>query len=678
MSDFADLKEDVAEAAINASRNISNFVKRQYRLRLTNSCRVCNNFNLRGHDKTFPIGRLDLDYEDVRSTAQSGCPYCALMVTFIDQLPPGVARGRQVMLEYHDNAFFEMSFAYNESVKFEIFLPPGVQIPSWPQLRNSGTIAPHAGRRECFEFIRRKIRDCENHPECNGTSYSLLPHRVLDVGPPGDKTVKIVENCKDEGQRYIALSYCWGGHLPLRSTTSNISEMKKGIAWNELPRVFSDVVYVAWMLGVQYVWIDSLCILQDDKDDWEIEASKMAEYYSQAHLVVACSTSANPTVPFLARRDPYWLPLNFKFKDKAGASHDLKIQRVRRLRYMTYTALDHNRDKVHEHDFGLLSKRAWVWQENALATRIVHYTSHGLVFECKGDIGVYTEEMPDTPLPLDWIQSLPHSFAEHSDDSYKQWHELVKTYSSRDLTFHADKLPAIGGAAAAMRKILDSDYLAGLWRKNLFNDLLWHADTWGIEKTGAFTQPPPTPLDNGSPSWSWASLNGRLSYQFADEPCSTTRVFATVRDLQVETSKHSEFGQCRGGYIVLSAPALRANLSSTIPSGYYNYHLYHVESRQTIPESIADTILEVAYPEGESEGPGTIRRAGPNSDGYYGGIQGEILCVVLQQRGDTIFTLLLARSHIDPTSFVRIGYSRVDHAKLDVSRVSVMENIVIR
>lgn len=554
----------------------------------------------------------------------------------------------------------------------------GVQIPSWPQLRNSGTLAPHSARLECFEFIKKKIRDCENHPECSRASSFLLPHRVLDVGPPTGDVIKVVENCKDLGQRYIALSYCWGGHLPLRSTTSNISEMKSGISCDELPRVFRDVVYVAWMLEVQYVWIDSLCIIQDDKDDWEIEASKMAEYYSQAYLVVACSTSPNPTVSFLAPRDSYWLPINLKFTDKAEASHDVKFQRLRRLRYMTYTAMDHNKDKVHEHDFGLLSKRAWVWQENALAARIVHYTSHGLVFECKGDSGVYCEEMPDTPLPLDWIRSLPYSFVDHSGDSYKQWHELVKTYSSRELTFHADKLPAIGGAAAQMSKIIDSNYLAGLWRKNLLNDLLWNADTWGIEKTGAFTQPPPTPLDNGSPSWSWASLNGRISYKFVDEPYSTSHEFATVRDFQVETSKHSEFGQCRGGYIVLSAPTLRARVSATIPTGYYGYHLFHLESKRAIPECLADTILELGYIEGASNEPGTIRRAGLNNDDYYGAVQGEVLCVVLQQRDDTIFTLLLSRSQIDPTSFVRVGYSRVDHAKLDVSRLSVMENIVIR
>lgn len=126
MPDLAGLKEDLAEAGLQASRRISDIVKRQYRLRLTNACRVCNNLNLRGHDETHPIGRLDLGFIDVRSAAHSGCPYCTLMLTCIEQLPPGVAREQKVMLEYRDNAFLEMAFAFDETLKFEIFLTPGM------------------------------------------------------------------------------------------------------------------------------------------------------------------------------------------------------------------------------------------------------------------------------------------------------------------------------------------------------------------------------------------------------------------------------------------------------------------------------------------------------------------------------------------------------------------------
>ncbi|KAI1169647.1 heterokaryon incompatibility protein-domain-containing protein [Nemania sp. FL0916] len=751
MPEIAELKEDLTEAAKEASRKISNVLKRQYRLRLTSACRVCNNLNLQYHDETHPIGQLDLRLADIRSAAtatDAGCPYCKVVLTCVDQLMPGAKGDFKVMLQYHENGYFELMLGFEERLKFEIFLPPGTHIPSWPQLRNSGTIARHSGHQQCFEFISQKIRDCEAHPQCQrpSSSSSFLPHRVLDVGSlsstiSNSQTIKILENCRVPGQKYIALSYCWGGHLPFKTTLSNISTLTTvGVPFSSLPRVFLDAIIVALKLGIRYLWIDSLCIIQDSKPDWEREASKMAEYYSHAHLVIASSVSPNPTVPFLAPRSTYWLPVPLKFVDRSGVAHELKIQRLRRLRYMEYTGVDHNTDKAYEHDFGPLSKRAWVWQENALATRIVHYTDHGLVWECRGEEGVFGEEMPGIALPRGWIGSLPWGFARYRnqrqqqwhydtntaeagteirvgtdvDVVYKQWHNLVKTYSSRDLTFHADKLPAMGGAAAELSQILNSGYLAGLWRKNLINDLLWHADTWGIEKKGAFTQHPPTPLENGSPSWSWASLNGRVSYHFLDDEelnpsTAEVRALATVRDFHVETtSRHSAFGQCRsGGYIVLRAPAMRAQVSATIPTNYYGYHLFHVESRQRIPECIADTVLETyVHPhhsasgsdesgdvdkgeERRGEGEGglhnwggiTLRRGGVaagGENGDFGYVQGEVLCVLLQQRGDTVFTLVLARSESDSEAFVRIGYSRVDIKRLDVGRARVMERVVIK
>lgn len=128
MPDVADLKEDLTEAAKGASRKISNILKRQYRLRLTNACRVCNNLNLRDHDETHPIGILHLGYMDVRSTASSGCPYCTLILSCIEHLLPGAKKDFKVMLQYHDNGFFEVALGYDEKLKFEIFLPPGKSV----------------------------------------------------------------------------------------------------------------------------------------------------------------------------------------------------------------------------------------------------------------------------------------------------------------------------------------------------------------------------------------------------------------------------------------------------------------------------------------------------------------------------------------------------------------------
>jgi hypothetical protein len=132
MPEVAGLTKDITEGAKEVGMKIGNFLKRQYRLRLTNACHVCNNLNLRAHDETHPIGWLDLDYIDIRSAAQAGCPHCTLMRTCVQQPSPWVARqlkqnntvNFKVMLQYHENSF-ELTLGYDKGLKFEIFLPSG-------------------------------------------------------------------------------------------------------------------------------------------------------------------------------------------------------------------------------------------------------------------------------------------------------------------------------------------------------------------------------------------------------------------------------------------------------------------------------------------------------------------------------------------------------------------------
>lgn len=133
MPDVAELTEDLTERAREAGRRIGSLLKRQYRLRLTNACRVCNNLNLQGHDETFLIGRLDLAYMDIRSAALKGCPHCTLIRTCVEHLTPWVEKqveqtrtvNFKVMLQYHDDGFLELALGFVKDLKFEIFLAPG-------------------------------------------------------------------------------------------------------------------------------------------------------------------------------------------------------------------------------------------------------------------------------------------------------------------------------------------------------------------------------------------------------------------------------------------------------------------------------------------------------------------------------------------------------------------------
>lgn len=147
-------------------------------------------------------------------------------------------------------------------------------------------------------MISTWIKDCQDkHSACNsGTFRRTLPSRVIDVGPPDGKTPPRLCDTNGEPGDYIALSHCWGGKQPLVTTKNNICSMKTFIPWGELPNTFQDAITVTRTLGLKYIWIDSLCIVQDDAQDWEREAAKMALIFEAAYVTIAATAASNGSV----------------------------------------------------------------------------------------------------------------------------------------------------------------------------------------------------------------------------------------------------------------------------------------------------------------------------------------------------------------------------------------------
>lgn len=171
--------------------------------------------------------------------------------------------------------------------------------PLVPHIR--GTLTRTSLEPESEEFskmISTWIKDCqENHSACKfGTSPGTLPTRVIDVGSPDGRTEPRLRKSDGEPGDYIALSHCWGGKQPLITTKENKCSMKTCIPWAKLPNTFQDAISVTRRLGLRYIWIDSLCIVQDDAEDWEREAAKMALIFEAAYLTVAATAATNGNV----------------------------------------------------------------------------------------------------------------------------------------------------------------------------------------------------------------------------------------------------------------------------------------------------------------------------------------------------------------------------------------------
>ena len=137
------------------------------------------------------------------------------------------------------------------------------------------------------------------HPGCN-TNVGLLPLRVIDVGMPGTRCPFLYIS-RGNPDFYTALSHCWGSSALLRTTESNIDAHKEEIPRTVLSKTFQDAITTTQELAIRYLWIDSTCILQDDKEDWEVQSGQMASIYSNAQVVLAATDAENGTKGFLSR-----------------------------------------------------------------------------------------------------------------------------------------------------------------------------------------------------------------------------------------------------------------------------------------------------------------------------------------------------------------------------------------
>jgi hypothetical protein len=172
-----------------------------------------------------------------------------------------------------------------------------------------------------------------------------------------------VESCENCEGRYITLSHCWGDVYPLCTERNNIEKHLQGIKYDDLQQTFKDAVDVTRALGVDYLWIDSLCIIQDD-DDWRKEAENMEKVFASAYCTIAATCAENSEKGFLKRPSQQYIKLE---NNSGGASLGVYIA---------------DGGSFRDVGNGLLNKRGWTFQERALSSRTIHFTTKEVYWEC--------------------------------------------------------------------------------------------------------------------------------------------------------------------------------------------------------------------------------------------------------------------------------------------------------
>ena len=357
-----------------------------------------------------------------------------------------------------------------------------------------------------------------------------LPTRVLQILESGEvPKAKIVEGA-GRNEQYVALSYCWGKaetHHGLKTTTANLLIHKEGIDFESLFQTLRDAVQIAKGLGFRFLWIDALCIVQDDDDDWNREAAMMCQVYSNAALTLIASGSSCSSEGVFRYQD-YSRARTVGYKDSfVHVRPDL--------------SRDHSNSYNLDYDDEPFSARAWTLQKAVLSNRALLFTQRELKWLCnewrKCECASLCSRL-DTEDAGDPRAFRLRSLFEQQDldEAYRKWQNIVEMFSRRQLSFDSDRLTALSGLAHRFADMLQDcfdrpdTYRAGLWEGHLPAALLWETGEDRDFQSVDLKRLTRRPRSWRAPTWSWASLEAPvlyppfigLAYKVKVAACSTT------------------------------------------------------------------------------------------------------------------------------------------------------------
>ncbi|KFZ11425.1 hypothetical protein V502_07545 [Pseudogymnoascus sp. VKM F-4520 (FW-2644)] len=415
-------------------------------------------------------------------------------------------------------------------------------------------ISPDLGSDANFNVAKSCLSVCqEKHREtCVPIQSTTLPDRVLDVGDSeGSEDLQLLETDGTQGV-YLTLSHSWGDPAGvLKTTTQNLPQMVERIEFSAMPNTFQNAVTITRKLGYRYLWIDSLCILQDSREDWEISSAKMGDIYKDSALTIAAavSTGSSGNLIHIYKEAPVTILRDALKINASGDSHrSLSIRRKDKFEDQLLDGI------VKSH----LATRGWALQERYLSERILYYGKRQLYWECRGLLCAADDDEPDKYNenefwrwhhgPQDIRNSTPSSTtAEITPPKYRElcstWYSILEQYSKRNLTVASDKFPALSGIAAQFAHLTGDKYVAGLWERDLKIGLLWRCEDPGNSRR---------PREYRAPTWSWAALDADVSLGFSDRSVVGTLHDAEVVDWDVKVAGRDRFGCVQSGHITLS------------------------------------------------------------------------------------------------------------------------------
>ncbi|CAG9982915.1 unnamed protein product [Clonostachys byssicola] len=339
------------------------------------------------------------------------------------------------------------------------------------------------GSPEALKRLESWISRCtREHRQCGGIKETEMPRRLLKIENKDGGGLRLVETHGKFG-KYACLSHRWCHETELASLKkTNLESFKREIPPHLVYPLLKDVIKVVAHCGLEYVWIDCMCIIQDDAVDWAREAVCMASIYMNAFITIAATGCENGA--------------NGLFRSPSGYQSWM----IRKTRGRSVFTRPRHELPVHKTSgvaaTSPLLSRGWVFQEFKLSKRIVHFMKEELIWECAE--GRWCE-CEDGTFPTRDTRGGMIEFS--TDTSDLPWDWAIEQYTRLDFTNSSDRLPAIGGVAKSHAQKTGNSYLAGLWIEELENDLLW-------VRIGKLKG---RPKALQAPTWSWASISSAIA-----------------------------------------------------------------------------------------------------------------------------------------------------------------------
>jgi hypothetical protein len=504
---------------------------------------------------------------DVQVAAGDGCFICTGIIGVLDVEAIPVVPGDyyiEMSAEGKITGEWSLKVRWSRSDDVQTWFSPFYFIPSQGEHRflsietplsrraSSKSLALDLGSTEAGEvsgssaktiLLQKWMNKClQTHAVCQRLLKRYWPTRLIDVGTVAAYECRLcITEQKETQGPYATLSHCWGDAVLTKLLLNNFDDMIVSIDEGNLPLTFREAIATVRELGIRYIWIDSLCIIQDSVVDWQRESASMTQVYRNAICCLAATGAQDSTQGLYLARDSPQVPqrITSSWTNQPNATYQAVNPSVSGLMVLE--------------PLGPLSHRAWCYQELRLSRRIIHFTKEQIIWECQ-ETRAY-ELLPFGTHKYDHDRNtIRHNlqrnmFGQDGTTSsvdgitpHEFWITMVQEYSVKKLARSSDRLIALSGLSRLLQKSMGSEYVAGLWRKQFELHLLWRV----TEKREARPE-------NRGPSWSWAALDTGVWYgpfrfpqKFQDY-----QSLVQILDVQVQHVTDDTYGQARSGIATL-------------------------------------------------------------------------------------------------------------------------------